>query len=63
MLLAWCCLRQARRMFILQRILSVAATDESFRPRRVGLLREFASEIRGKADPGPQATSKASGLT
>lgn len=46
MLLAWCCLRQDLRKFILQRIDSVTATGESFRPRRVPLLREFLAQMR-----------------
>ncbi len=41
MLLAWCCLRQDYRRFVFGRIDAVAATDESFRPRRMALLREF----------------------
>lgn len=46
MLLAWCCLRQDLRKFMLQRIEDVQATDESFRPRRVPLLREFLEQMR-----------------
>lgn len=46
MLLAWCCLRQALRKFVLQRIVAVQATDESFRPRRVPLLREFLEQMQ-----------------
>ena len=40
-LLAWCCLRQDFRRFLFSRIGGVTETEESFRPRRVGLLREF----------------------
>lgn len=46
MLLAWCCLRQDLRKFVLQRIAEVRATEESFRPRRVLLLREFIGRMR-----------------
>jgi predicted DNA-binding transcriptional regulator YafY len=46
MCLAWCCLRQGFRRFRLDRMESIAATGESFRPRRVPLLREFIAEIR-----------------
>ncbi len=46
MVLAWCCLRQDLRKFILQRITAVAATDESFRPRRVPLLRAFLEQMK-----------------
>lgn len=47
MLLAWCCLRQDLRKFILQRIVEVRATDESFRPRRVPLLRDYLKQMQG----------------
>ena len=46
MLLAWCCLRQDFRRFHLHRISTIAATGESFRPRRVALLRRFTAELR-----------------
>lgn len=48
MLLAWCCLRQDLRRFQLQRIQTVAATTESFRPRRVPLLRQFLARMRSR---------------
>ena len=41
MVLAWCCLRSDYRRFVVDRIATLAATDESFRPRRVAMLREF----------------------
>lgn len=41
LLLAWCCLRSDYRKFRLDRIESATLTDESFRPKRVPLLREF----------------------
>lgn len=44
-LLAWCCLRQGFRQFVLERILTVAAGGESFRPRRVALLRTYLAEL------------------
>ena len=47
MLLAWCCLRQDLRRFLLNRITDVQPTDESFRPRRVPLLRQFLHEMGG----------------
>lgn len=52
MLLAWCCLRQGLRRFVLQRIVEVRETHESFRPRRVPLLRQFLDEMRGDYQPG-----------
>lgn len=46
MLLAWCCLRQGLRKFLLSRIVDARPTDESFRPRRVPLLREFLHQLK-----------------
>lgn len=48
MLLAWCCLRQGFRRFHLHQMSDVARAGESFRPRRVPLLRQFLAEIRGR---------------
>lgn len=45
-LLAWCCLRQDFRKFRLDRIVSAAASTESFRPRRVPLLRDYIGRLR-----------------
>lgn len=45
-LLAWCCLRVDFRNFRLDRIVTAEVTGESFRPRRVGLLREYLDRIR-----------------
>ena len=47
MLLAWCCLRRDFRRFKLEAMRQVATSDESFRPRRVALLREFHRILRG----------------
>ena len=46
MLLAWCCLRQDFRRFHVAEMSDVALSAESFRPRRVALLREFITRIR-----------------
>jgi predicted DNA-binding transcriptional regulator YafY len=46
MLLAWCLLRQDFRRFHLDRMDDFGITEISFRPRRVGLLRDYVSEIR-----------------
>ncbi|PJE27029.1 HTH domain-containing protein [Pseudooceanicola antarcticus] len=40
-LLAWCCLRQDFRKFLVGRMEAAIPTSESFRPRRVSLLREY----------------------
>lgn len=46
--LAFCCLRQDYRRFKVQRMDRVLATDESFRPRRVPLLRGYIDRMRGR---------------
>ena len=56
MLLGWCCLRQDFRKFMLQRIVAVRRTSESFRPRRVPLLREFIGRMRASATSPAGAT-------
>ncbi len=48
-LLAWCRERAAFRRFRIDRIAAAARTGESFRPRRVPLLREFIAEMRAEA--------------
>ena len=47
-LLAWCCLREAFRMFRLDRIEAVRMAGTSFRPRRVTLLRSYLAELAGR---------------
>jgi predicted DNA-binding transcriptional regulator YafY len=53
--LSWCCLREAFRMFRLDRIIEVRPLGTSFRPRRASLLRDYLSLLRegGKVDPPP----------
>lgn len=46
-LLARCLLRQDYRTFIVERIEHLAATDRSFRPRRVPMLREHLARLQG----------------
>ena len=48
--LAWCNLREGFRMFRADRIIRLAATGTSFRPRRVPLLREYLAQLRGRED-------------
>ncbi|AMB45714.1 YafY family protein [Methylobacterium sp. AMS5] len=55
-LLAWCCLREAFRMFRLDRIEAVQMAGTSFRPRRVTLLRSYLAELRGSARPRHEPT-------
>lgn len=44
--LAWCCLREAFRMFRSDGINELRLVGTSFRPRRVVLLREYLGELR-----------------
>jgi predicted DNA-binding transcriptional regulator YafY len=46
--LAWCCLRNAYRMFRTDRIISLASAGTSFRPRRAALLRSYITELRDR---------------
>lgn len=46
MLLAWCCKRQDFRSFHVTRVTDYKKTGESFRPRRVTLLREFVAQLQ-----------------
>ena len=55
-LLAWCCLREAFRMFRLDRIEAVRMAGTSFRPRRVTLLRSYLAELRGTFGPSAEPT-------
>lgn len=46
-LLAWCCLRQDFRKFRMSRVETLTPTDESFRPNRARLLRDYLGEMEG----------------
>jgi predicted DNA-binding transcriptional regulator YafY len=48
MVLSWCRLRTDYRKFRIDRIEAVSPTEESFRPRRVGLLREYVAMKEGR---------------
>jgi len=48
--LAWCNLRKDFRMFRADRIVKLAATGTSFRPRRVTLLREHLAQLQSRKD-------------
>ncbi|HEY0063300.1 MAG TPA: YafY family protein [Telluria sp.] len=43
--LAWCCLRADFRMFRAERLVAANGTSESFRPRRVALLRAYLAQL------------------
>lgn len=44
--LAWCCLREAFRMFRLERIIEMQAPGTSFRPKRAAMLRTYLAELK-----------------
>lgn len=48
MLLAHCRLRDDYRQFIVARMVAVTPLEESFRPRRVPMLREITAQIRAR---------------
>lgn len=50
-LISYCCLRKATRVFRLDRIISLSLTEESFQPRRVRLLSKALKEISAPARP------------
>ena len=52
MCLAWCTLRQDFRRFHLDRMSKARLTDESFRPRRVPLLRDYIAKVRARPQIG-----------
>lgn len=45
--LAWCCLRKAHRMFRADRIAAASLAGTSFRPKRAALLRDYLAELKG----------------
>lgn len=49
MLLAWCCLRADFRSFRVDRIQHLTVLDNSFRPKRVPLLRDFLERLDAEA--------------
>lgn len=49
--LAFCCLRQNFRRFKVAHMADVSPTSESFRPRRVPLLRQFLDQLRTERNP------------
>lgn len=49
-LASWCCLRQDFRTFRLDRIVKFAETGQSFRPKRVPLLREIFAKFKAERE-------------
>lgn len=52
-LLAWCCQRQDFRKFLMARMERVALTEESFRPHRVRLLRDYIALMAAESATRP----------
>ena len=50
MLMAWCHLRRDYRVFRLDRMDDLRRTGQSFRPRRVPMLREYTARLRAEAE-------------
>lgn len=50
-LLAWCKLRKDWRSFRIDRIEAAERTGESFRPRRVGMLRDYTMMMKARGRP------------
>ena len=46
--LAWCCLREAFRMFRTDRMIEIRLTGTSFRPRRASMLRDYLTELNAR---------------
>lgn len=57
-LLAWCCLRQDFRMFRPERIQRAERLDESFRPRRAALLRQYLQQLKPLSEAGNAAAAQ-----
>lgn len=57
-LIAWCHLRQAYRNFRLDRMQNLAVTDDSFRPRRIPMLRAAIAELSQCWPDSPDVTAK-----
>jgi predicted DNA-binding transcriptional regulator YafY len=54
--LAWCCMREAFRMFRTDRIIELTNAGTSFRPRRAALLRKYLEELQ-KRDEEKQSSA------
>jgi predicted DNA-binding transcriptional regulator YafY len=51
--LAWCCLREAFRMFRTDRIIKLTNAGTSFRPKRAALLRTYLAELKEREGGNP----------
>lgn len=55
--LAWCCLREAFRMFRTDRIIEIRLAGSSFRPRRASMLRDYLAELNSQERQKPATVS------
>lgn len=53
--LAWCCMRQDFRQFLPRRMTRISRAGESFRPRRVTLLRQYIKYLQSGRSGTPAA--------
>lgn len=51
--LAWCCLRNAFRIFRVDRIVELQVSGSSFRPRRAALLRTYLADLKEREERLP----------
>ncbi|MFK7754058.1 MAG: helix-turn-helix transcriptional regulator [Sedimentitalea sp.] len=61
-LIGWCHLREAVRVFRLDRMKRLLISDQSFRPRRVPMLREALAQIQEEAGPLAKPRTDADGV-
>jgi predicted DNA-binding transcriptional regulator YafY len=61
MLMAWCHLRRDFRVFRLDRMDDLRRTGQSFRPRRVPMLREYTKQLRAEAEERARCRPSATG--
>ncbi|KAJ03550.1 helix-turn-helix transcriptional regulator [Sulfitobacter mediterraneus] len=61
MLMAWCHLRRDFRVFRLDRMDDLRRTGQSFRPRRVPMLREYTEQLRAEAEERARCRPNATG--
>ncbi|WP_323776046.1 YafY family protein [Leisingera sp.] len=57
-LIAWCCLREAIRVFRLDRMQELQITGQSFRPQRVPMLRDALEQFRHEHRQAARRTCK-----
>jgi predicted DNA-binding transcriptional regulator YafY len=56
--LAWCQLRAGFRIFRIERMSEVAATGDSFRPKRASMLREYLAQLAARPRQAAASSSR-----